>query len=144
MHFRIPQTLDGFETAAREGGLVSHEAIGAATATTDLNSLRSERDGQVHASWNEDCCMQLYCFLHNLKGERRLKASQLQLVAQAISAAGVSAADVQHKASSKPHGTALSLSIFFTCQMLQHVEVSTCMEQYNIHTCAAAGCYLAQ
>ena len=124
MHFRIPQTLDGFETAAREGGLVSQDAFAAATARTDLRSLRSDRDGQVHANWDEDCCMQLYCFLSHLRQEPGLKVSRLQQLAEALSSAGVSATAEQPQATSYPHGTALSLSIFFTCQMLQHVEVS--------------------
>ena len=130
LYFRIPQTLDGFETAAREGGLVSEEAFAAATARPDLSSLRaltrSGRDGQVHASWDEDCCEQLYCFLHHLRGERGLKASRLQQVAEASSSAGLSATAEHPQAASNSHGTALSLSIFFTCQMLQHVEVSAC------------------
>ena len=148
MHFRIPQTLHGYETAAREGGLVSQQAFASATAQAraDLSSLqpnsRSARDDQVDAILNEESSVQLYYFLCHLDGERGLKASQLQLVARTLSSAGLSAAK-QNQASSNPHhGTALSLSIFFTCQMLQRVEVSacTCAAHLLLQACRSHGC----
>ena len=137
MQFRIPQTLDGFESAAHEGGLVSQEALAAAKTRAesdpDFPSLVSLR---ADTSWkfNEESCMQLYCFLYHIHGQHGLKASQLKLVTEVLNSAGLSAAEPQpHEAlSSSHHSTDLSLSIFFTCQMLQRVEVGTC-------THAAAG-----
>ena len=132
MQFRVPQTLDGFETAAHEGGLVSREALAAAKTRADPNlpwsfSLRAR---QGDASWNEERCLQLYCFLHHIDGQHGLKASQLKLVTQVLSSAGLSAAEPKADGafSGSLHATDLSLSIFFTCQMLQHVEVSTCRD----------------
>ena len=129
MQFRIPQTLDGFETAAYEGGLVSPEALAAARTSAEPNLpwSFSPRAGQGDVSWNEERCLQLYCFLHHIDGQHGLKASQLKLVTQVLSSAGASAAEpkTDEALSSSRHGTDLSLSIFFTCQMLQRVEVST-------------------
>lgn len=124
MQFRIPQTLDGFETAAREGGLVSQEAFAAAKSKPPPSLKRA---GRGDAIWNEESCVQLYSFLYHIDGHG-LKASQLQLVAQAVSSAGLSAAEPNQAldSSCSHNGTDLSLSIFFTCQMLQHVEVSPC------------------
>lgn len=133
MQFRIPQTLDGFETAAREGCLVSQEAFAAAKSRALPSLKRLVRAGEGDAIWNEESCVQLYSFLYHIDGHG-LQASQLQLVAQAISSAGLSATNQASGCSH--HGTDLSLSIFFTCQMLQHVEVSAC-------TCAAARLQLA-
>lgn len=134
MQFRIPQTLDGFETAAREGSLVSQEAFAAAKSRPPASLKKLIKAGQGDSIWNEGSCVQLYGFLYHVDSHG-LKASQLQLVAQAVSSAGLSAADPNQASSCSRNGTDLSLSIFFTCQMLQHVEVSAC-------PCAAAGLQL--
>ena len=138
LNFRIPQSLDGFETAVLEGGFVSQEALAAARTRADSNLPWSDSliTGQGDASWNEESCMQIYCFLYHVGGQHAQKASQLKLVAQFLSSASLSAAEPKSKIdealSSSGHGTDLSLSVFFTCHLLQRVEVSTC-------TYAAAG-----
>ena len=138
MQFRIPQTLDGFETAAREGRLVSQEALATVKTRADSNVPWSDslKSGQLqgNVSWNEESCMHIYCFLYHVDGQYGQKASQLKLLAQFLSSAGLSAAEqtCDEEPSSCRHGTDLSLSIFFTSQMLQRIEVSIC-------TYAAAG-----
>ena len=131
MQFRIPQTLDGFESAAHEAGLVSQQAL-AAAKTRVYPDLPWSVSLRADASWNEESCLQLYCFLYHIDGQHGLKASQLKLVIEILSSSqagtGLSAAErqTQEALSSSRHGTDLSLSIFFTCQLLQCVEVSTC------------------
>ena len=136
-HFRIPQSLDGFETAALAAGLASRQTFRTTTATADLSSLQmaaKARRGGEQASWTEENCSQLYSFLLQLDGEQGPTASQLQLVASFLTSSGNYA--VEQLVSGPPEGSdeapetgctspeaAVSVSIFLTCQMLQRVQV---------------------
>ena len=142
MHFRIPQSLDGFETAALVGGLVSQHGLATAKASAALSSLpdrsfKSRRDSRESLAWTETRCSQLYSFLDRLDGEHGPTASELQLVTRALNSAGTYAIDhLSHRAAHDNEGSvepghsrvssesSMSLSVFFTCHMLQHVEVS--------------------
>lgn len=145
MQFRIPQSLDGFETAALASGLVSQHGLATAKASEDLSSLQPEppvklrRDSRQSLAWTKSRCTQVYSFLHRLDAEHGPTASQLQLFTRALNSAGTYA--VEHLTNSAPHAnegsmelgylsseSAISLSFFFTCHMLQCIEVSVCAD----------------
>lgn len=149
MHFRIPQALDGF-VAAVAGHVVSKPAFARAYAKTDLHSLqlhlrpqqaRSQGYPDRQLVWSEDCCAEAYSMLCTVSQAGWPNRTLLLLLARFLSKVG--AAVIQEATNgctvaeggnpSAPGGqpveVSLGLTIFFTCQMLQHTEVCTSMLQ---------------
>ncbi len=144
MHFRTPQPLDGFVAAAVAGHVVSKPAFARAGAKTDLHSLqphlrpqqaRSQGYPDRQLDWSEDCCAEAYSMLCTVSEAGWPNRTLLLLLARFLSKVG--AAVIQEATnestvadggnSSAPGGqpveVSLGLTIFFTCQMLQHTEV---------------------
>ncbi len=148
MHFRLPQALDGFVAAAVAGHVVSEPAFARASAKTDLHSLqlhlrpqqaRSQGYPDRQLDWSEDCCAEAYSMLCTVSQTGWPSRTLLLLLARFLSKAGAAviqeaitvaedgnpSAPAAGPAGGQPVEVSLRLTIFFTCQMLQHTEVCT-------------------
>ncbi len=152
MHFRIPQALDGFVAAAVASHVVSKPAFArASSAKTDLHSLQTHLRPQQARSqgypdrqldWSEDCCAEAYSMLCTVSQAGWPSRTLLLLLARFLSKVGAAviqeatnestmaeggspSAPAAGLADGQPVEVSLGLTIFFTCQMLQHTEVCT-------------------
>ena len=146
MHFRIPQALDGFVAAAVAGHVVSEPAFARASAKTDLHSLqlhlrpqqaRSQGYADRQLDWSEDCCAEAYSMLCTVSQAGWPSRTLLLLLARFLSKVGAAVIQEATNESTvaeggnpsapigQPAEVSVGLTIFFTCQMLQHTEVCT-------------------
>ncbi len=146
MHFRIPQALDGFVASAVAGHVVSKPAFARASAKPDLHSLqphlrpqqaRSQGHPDRQLVWSEDCCAEAYSMLCMVSEAGWPSRTLLLLLARFLSKVGAAVSQEATNGSTVAEGgnpsapggqpveVSLGLTIFFTCQMLQHTEVRT-------------------
>ena len=146
MHFRIPHALNGFEASAVASGIASQQAFTNASTGEHLRTLQAQL-GQLQARsryhhnhtvlWSEEVCAEVYSMLCTVAEAGWPSAALLRLLARFLSANGPGASVVKGTTTADPEDddspaatsdglpaeAALGLTIFFTCQMLQHTEV---------------------
>lgn len=135
MHFRIPQTLDGFEASAVSGNMVSKESMSRVRLcnAVDLSSIRAclkqlqtkpQAQADHDTAWSEDSCSEAYGVLCTVATTGWPSAPLLRALACFLSEVGAfTVRQGSIRSGRMPAEASLGLAIFFTCQMLQHTEV---------------------